>query len=154
MKKIFCLVLTLILFTGSLCSCGSDTIIVTYENGSTENLSVEALIEMEQKDGRKFDTITHVSGRGTMTSIELHSSDVINGTDQYYIEMTLDNNLVLHINLNDYMQDVPYMEDYHGAYYKQFYNGDTVTFSADIHPYVWYGKVYFAGFEMDEVNLG
>ena len=132
MKKFLSIILCVIISTLSFCSCSTNGLTVTFEDGSTSKMSAEEIMELKQTNERKFDTISSISGSGTITDI-IGSHVTLAGD---CIDLTLDDNLVITIHKTN-----SFSPEEWNTYWQSFYRGDKITFKEGDNHHIVYEKL-------------
>ncbi len=146
MKKALILTLSIILLLPTiLCGCGSNnnTLTVTFEDGTTKEMTVSDIEELSKTDGRRYNQIEWVEGSGKVTGSTGRTergSASLNGPANFWsIGTVVNNQVIVEFYYGEEIADMWEMppEEY------QFYNGDNIEFYGD-----------FRGFENDKIVVG
>lgn len=146
MKKTLILALYIILLLPTiLCSCGSGstTLTVSFDDGTTQEMTVSAIEELSKSDGRRYNQIKWVEGSGKVTGSTGRTergSASLNGPANFWsIGTIVDDQVIVEFFYDEEIADMWEMppEEY------QFYNGDNIEFYGD-----------FRGFENNKIVVG
>lgn len=131
MKKFLSIALIIIICCSSLCGCYTpEPFDVTFEDGTSSEMTTTEIIDLKNTDQKTFDTISMISGSGKIEKINVDTAGIKtwNAPDIYFLQIYIQDNINLRIQLNSDTEY--YFQQNHQDIINKYEVGDIIAFTS------------------------